>query len=127
LYNSEQNLAASVIFFTKQPYFCADINKPCLMISERVNTLKKHIQTALFIGLVIGTSACHLDANSIEQEDPNAGSEYVYGNIGGPPKQAGNQYEADPDATTRAAAIREKMFGDTQGAEAGSQQGNAGQ
>ncbi|QHT69319.1 hypothetical protein GXP67_23100 [Rhodocytophaga rosea] len=97
------------------------------MISERINTLKKHIQTALFIGLVMVTSACHLDANSIEQEDPNAGSEYVYGNIGGPPKQAANQYEADPDAATRAAAIREKMFGDKQGAEPGLQQGNGGQ
>jgi hypothetical protein len=97
------------------------------MISERVNTLKKHIQAMLFMGLVIGTSACGLDANSIDQEDPNAGSKHVYGNLNGPPIQANNQYPPDPDAGARANAIREKMFGDTQGAEPGLQQGNPGQ
>jgi hypothetical protein len=76
---------------------------------------------------MIGTSACGLDANTIDQEDPNAGSEYVYGNLNGPPKQANNEYPPDPDAGARAAAIREKMFGDTQGAEPGLQQGNPGQ
>lgn len=85
------------------------------------------MQTLLFVGLLVGTSSCYLDANTIDQEDPNAGNKDVYGNIGGPPKQAGNQYEADPDAGARANAIREKLFGDTQGAGAGQQQGNPGQ
>ncbi len=97
------------------------------MIVERMSKLKKYIQTLVFAGLVLCVSACGSKYNSIEQKDPNAGSEYVYGNIGGPPLQAGNDYPADPDAATRAAAIREKMFGDTQGAEPGLQQGNPGQ
>lgn len=97
------------------------------MILETMNKFKQHIQAVLFIGLVLGTSACGLQHNSVDQEDPNAGSEYVYGNLNGPPLQADNQYPPDPDAGARAAAIREKMFGDTEGAEPGRQQGNPGQ
>jgi len=97
------------------------------MIVERMSKLKKYIQAVVFTGLVVCVCACGSKYNSIDQKDPNAGSEHVYGNIGGPPLQAGSEHPADPDAGARAAAIREKMFGDTQGAEPGLQQGNPGQ
>lgn len=84
-------------------------------------------KTSLLIGLVVAASACGSKYNSTDQKDPNAGSEYVYGNIDGPPLQANNNYPADADAAARANKIREKMFGDTQGAEPGLQQGNPGQ
>ena len=91
------------------------------------NNLKKNWQTLVLVSFLVSTSACGSKYNSIDQKDPNAGSEYVYGNIDGPPIQANNNYPADADAAARAAKIREKMFGDTQGAEPGLQQGNPGQ
>ncbi len=90
------------------------------------NSMKKW-QTLLLVGIVAVASACGSRYNTTDQKDPNAGSKYVYGNIDGPPIQANNNYPADADAAARAAKIREKMFGDTEGAEPGLQQGNPGQ
>ncbi len=87
------------------------------------------IQAFMLVGL-LGNFACsgpQSKYNTIDVKDPNAGSEYIYGNVEGPPLQANHTYPADENAGARATAIREKMFGDTQGAEPGLRQGNPGQ
>jgi hypothetical protein len=91
------------------------------------NSPKKKLQIVFLISLLTTASACGSKYNTTDQKDPNAGSEYVYGNIDGPPLQANNNYPADADAAARANKIREKMFGDTEGSEPGLQEGNPGQ
>ncbi len=87
------------------------------------------IQAFMLVSLLINFSCSGPQSkyNTIDVKDPNAGSEYIYGNIDGPPAQANNTYPADPEAGARANAIREKMFGDTEGAEPGLRQENPGQ
>lgn len=63
----------------------------------------------------VGATQCGSRYNTIIQKVPNAESDYVYGDIDGPALQAKNQYETDSTALARAAAIRKKMFGDTDG------------
>lgn len=62
---------------------------------------------------------CGSQYNTIDQKDPNEGSEHVYGDIKGPAKQLSNKYEADPEQDKKATEIREKFFGNAAQAEAG--------
>jgi hypothetical protein len=73
--------------------------------------LKKNILQGLLLVGLLYLSGCASRYNTIQQKDPHEGDSYVYGDIGGPPKQAANKYEPDPKADARATAIREKMFG----------------
>ena len=71
----------------------------------------------VLIGLLLVTPftfRCGSRYNTIEQRDPNAKSEYVYGDLDGKPRQMGNvdKYAGDSLAKARAEAIREKWFGD---------------
>lgn len=89
----------------------------------------KFMQSALLL-IVLSTFACsgpQSKYNTIDITDPNAGSDYVYGNIDGPPLQANHQYQADPEAGARVNELRDKMFGSPTGAEPGLQQNNPGQ
>ena len=36
----------------------------------------------------------------------------VYGDVGGPARQSLNKYETNPDAATRSAVLKEKLFSD---------------
>lgn len=81
---------------------------------ERSLIKTKFLQALLFAGL-LGTVACRMEANRIEQEYPSPGSEYVYGNVDGPPLQAANKYETSQEEVARAAKIREMFFGNLQG------------
>jgi hypothetical protein len=99
------------------------------MIIKTSYIRSKIVQLALLLALM-GTFSCSgplAKYNSIDIKDPNAGSDYVYGNIDGPPLQANHQYEADPEVGARINELRDKMFGSPTGAEAGLQQGNPGQ
>ncbi len=62
---------------------------------------------------------CGSRYNTIDQKDPNEGSEHVYGNVDGPAKQLSNKYEADAAQDKKANDIREKFFGNAAQAEAG--------
>ncbi len=73
--------------------------------------LKKSLLHGLLFVVLLASYACGGQYNTIEQEDPNEADQYVYGEIGGPPLQSDNQYEPDPEADARAAAIRERLFG----------------
>lgn len=73
--------------------------------------LQKNVWRGFLLVLVMTCYACGGRYNTIEQEDPHEGDPYVYGEIGGPPRQTANQYEPDPKADARAQAIREKLFG----------------
>jgi hypothetical protein len=73
--------------------------------------LKKSLVHGLLFVVLLASYACGGQYNTIEQEDPNEADTYVYGEIGGPPRQAKNQYEPNAEADARAAAIREKLFG----------------
>ena len=71
----------------------------------------------VFVGVIVilfmafkGTQ-CGSRYNTIQQADPHAGSDYVYGTIDGPPKQLANKYEADQAQDKKANDIREKFFG----------------
>jgi hypothetical protein len=73
--------------------------------------LHKHLLGGLLLVTLLSTFGCGGRYNTIEQQDPHENDPYVYGEIGGPPRQTANQYEPNPEADARAAAIREKMFG----------------
>lgn len=99
------------------------------MIFRKANSKSILVQVFLLMSLVVNfaCSGPQSKYNTIDVKDPNAGSDYVYGNLEGPPLQANHTYPADENAGARTNAIREKMFGDTQGAEPGLRQGNPGQ
>lgn len=97
------------------------------MILSKIYIREKMIQALLFVSLVSVWGCGQGKYNTIDIDDPNAGSEYVYGKIDGPPLQADNEYPADPDAGARINTIRKQMFGDRDGAEPGLQQANPGQ
>jgi hypothetical protein len=91
---------------------------------------KTKLGQAFLLLALLGNFACEgpqSKYNTIDIKDPHAGSEYVYGNIGGPPIQANHQYQADQNAGARVNDIRDKMFGSPVGAEPGLTQGNPGQ
>jgi hypothetical protein len=91
---------------------------------------KFKVVLSLLLLALIGSSACsgpQSKYNTIDVKDPNAGSEYVYGNIDGPPLQANHQYPADENAGARVNTLRDKMFGSPVGAEPGLKQNNPGQ
>ena len=48
-------------------------------------------------------------------EEDMAKNERVWGEVGGPPRQAANEYPADPELATKSSALREKMFYDDWG------------
>lgn len=99
------------------------------MIIKISHIKSKVIQSVLMLAL-INAFACtgpQSRYNTIDISDPNAGSDYVYGNIDGPPLQANHQYQADPEVGARINGLRDKMFGSPTGAEAGLQQNNPGQ
>ena len=73
--------------------------------------LHTHLPKAFLLVALLSVFGCGGRYNTIEQEDPHANDPYVYGEIGGPPRQSANQYDPNPEADARAAAIREKMFG----------------
>ncbi|MDO1448514.1 hypothetical protein Q0590_19715 [Rhodocytophaga aerolata] len=96
----------------------------------KISHIKSKFVQAAFLLVLISTVACtgpQSKYNTIDISDPNAGSDYVYGNIDGPPLQANHQYEADPEVGARINGLRDKMFGSPTGAEAGVQQNNPGQ
>lgn len=97
------------------------------MILGKFNIKEKLVQAILLVSLVSVWGCGQGKYNTIDFEDPNAGSKHVYGNIDGPPLQADNEYPADPEAGARVNAIRQKMFADTDGSEPGLVQGNPGQ
>jgi hypothetical protein len=99
------------------------------MIIKSAYIKSKVIQSLLLLGLVsnFACSGPQSKYNTIDIKDPNAGSEYVYGNIDGPPLQANHQYPADENAGARVNEIRDKMFGSPVGAEPGLKQNNPGQ
>ncbi len=73
--------------------------------------LHKHLSKGFLLVALLSVFGCGGQYNTIEQEDPHAEDPYVYGEIGGEPRQSKNQYDPNPEADARAAAIREKMFG----------------
>lgn len=81
--------------------------------------LKVFVGVLVFLFMSFKATQCGSPYNTIEQADPNAGNDYVYGAIDGPPKQLGNKYEADPEQDKKANDIREKFFGDAGQAESG--------
>ena|SRR3712207_5871379 len=99
------------------------------MIVRKFNSKLKGIQFFLLMSLFVNLACSGPQSryNTIDVKDPNAGSNYVYGNVEGPPLQVNHTYPADQNAGARTNAIREKMFGDTQGAEPGLREGNPGQ
>ena len=99
------------------------------MIIKTSHIKSKISQSILLLGLITSVACTGPQSkyNTIDVKDPNAGSDYVYGNIDGPPLQANHQYQADPDVGARINTLRDKMFGSPTGAEPGVQQKNPGQ
>jgi hypothetical protein len=96
----------------------------------KTSYIKPRLVHSVLIAVLLCNFACsgpQSKYNTIDVKDPNAGSEYVYGNIGGPPLQANHQYPADQNAGARINDIRDKMFGSPVGAEPGLKKGNPGQ
>jgi hypothetical protein len=81
--------------------------------------LKVFVGVIVFLFMAFRATQCGSPYNTIDQADRNAGSDYVYGNIDGPPKQLGNKYEADPEQDNKANQIREKFYGNAGQAETG--------
>ncbi len=73
--------------------------------------LRTHLPKGFLLVVLLSVIGCGGQYNTVEQEDPHAADPYVYGEIGGEPLQSKNQYDPNPEADARAAAIREKMFG----------------
>ncbi|MDJ1468653.1 hypothetical protein QNI19_26075 [Cytophagaceae bacterium DM2B3-1] len=81
--------------------------------------LKVFVGVLVFLFMAFRATQCGSLYNTIQQKDPNAESDYVYGTIDGPAKQLSNKYEADPEQDKKATQIREKFFGGAAQAEAG--------
>lgn len=72
--------------------------------------MKKNI---VFIFSILALSSCSYQKNNrIEQDDVNAGDEYVYGvHPDSMARQLKVTYTAKPELEARTAAIREKLYG----------------
>ncbi len=81
--------------------------------------LKVFVGVIVFLFMAFRATQCGSPYNTINQADPHGGSDYVYGNVDGPPKQLSNKYEADPEQDKKANEIREKFFGNAGQAETG--------
>ena len=99
------------------------------MILKTAYIKSKVLPSLLLLGLIsnFACSGPQSKYNTIDVKDPNAGSEYVYGNIDGPPLQANHQYPANQEVGARINTIRDKMFGNPVGSEPGLKQNNPGQ
>ena len=76
-------------------------------------------KTLLVVGTVLLVSACHFqDYNRAEQKDVREGQAWVYGEDT-VARQSKNKYQPKPELEQRAAAIREKLYGNKGAAEAG--------
>jgi hypothetical protein len=82
------------------------------------SVFKKVVFASLTITM-IGFSSCGLDqynnSDPKKLKDHNEGNEYVYGVKGDSARQLRNDYPKPADADARAKAIRDKMFGDSNG------------
>ena len=58
---------------------------------------------------ILALASCNMQ-NETTFSDRNKGNDRVYGNAGGPPKQLGSKYEADPKSVERIKAIKEKLY-----------------
>ncbi|WP_247237149.1 hypothetical protein [Telluribacter sp. SYSU D00476] len=71
---------------------------------------------ALVAGIALLSSCEYQKYNRVEQDDVREGSEYVYGpHPDSAARQLANKYEDNPEMDRRANAIREKLFGNTDG------------
>jgi len=81
--------------------------------------LKVFAGILVILFMAFRATQCGSPYNTIEQTVPNAGSDYVYGTVDGPPKQLNNKYEPDQAQDQKANKIREKFFGNAGQAETG--------
>lgn len=69
----------------------------------------KTINSLLGALLFVCAVSCNMHNDTVFS-DRNKNNEKVYGNIGGPAKQAGSKYEADPKSAERIKLIKEKLY-----------------
>ena len=73
----------------------------------------KRLSVLLLAVVAASLASCtYQTSNRIEQKDVNKGSEWVYGvHPDSSARQLKNKYTANPENETRAAAIKEKLYG----------------
>lgn len=81
--------------------------------------LKVFVAVLVLLFMFFRGTQCGSPYNTIDQEDPHAGSEYIYGDVDGPPRQAANKYDPNPEQDKKANEIREKFYGDAGQSESG--------
>lgn len=73
--------------------------------------MKNTIKNWGILAITVGLSACGKYNYPPEVTDELMKSnEYVYGEVGGAPKQAANTYPVDPELASKSAALRQKLF-----------------
>jgi hypothetical protein len=73
--------------------------------------MKNTIKNWGILAIAVGLGACGKYNYPPEVTDELMKSnEYVYGKVGGAPKQTANTYPADPDIASKAADLRQKLF-----------------
>lgn len=73
--------------------------------------MKNTIKNWGILAITIGLGACGKYNYSPEVTDELMKcNEYVYGEVGGAPKQTANTYPADPELASKAADLRQKVF-----------------
>ena len=74
--------------------------------------MHKHAPLLLTLAAGLALSACDTYSYTTPQPEKSqmAANPRVYGEAGGPPKQAANKYETNPDAAAKAQELKYKLF-----------------
>lgn len=73
--------------------------------------MRKHFGAILVLTLLGLTACTYQKTNKIEQDDVNAGNDFVYGHPDSTARQRKVQYTPNPENEVRAMEIQEKLYG----------------